>query len=90
MRQTSPHQGQILPTLEVGLIVLLLGQQQKESTLEKSQRGPSLRRVAAVSGEQGEGEGPADTADGPARIQDFLTGVFLTFHPLQFGEWRGL
>lgn len=40
MRQTLPHQAQILPRLELGLIILLLGQQQKNL----SQREPSVAR----------------------------------------------
>lgn len=70
MRQTLPHQAQILLRLELGLIILLLGQPQKNL----SPREPSVALSAQKRGSCKLGK--RVTASGQVTQQDMWTRIF--------------
>lgn len=71
MRQTLPHQAQILPRLGLGLIILLLGQQQKNL----SPREPNMARVGTEAWQPQVGK-TGVTASCQRTQQDAWTRVF--------------
>lgn len=71
MRQTLPHQAQILPRLGLGLIILLLGQQQKNL----SPREPNVARVGTEAWQPQVGK-TGVTASSQMMQQDVWTRIF--------------
>lgn len=85
MRQKSPCQAQTLPGLELGLIILLPGQQRR-ALPQRTRCGPRGRRGERGSRSRGNGGPRRGGLCGPGPSHGHWPGLL----PLQSGDWRGV
>lgn len=85
MCQESPCQAQTLPGLELGLIILLPGQQRR-ALPQRTRRGPRGRRGERGSRSRGNGGPRRGGVCGPGPSHGHWPGLL----PLQSGDWRGV